>query len=227
MGDMLRGIVFDFDGVIADTEPLHFAAFAEALSQFDVPLSRETYFSRYLGLRDEEILRRLLADERRRLTFEQTSRLLGAKDAAYGRRIERGIDLAPGAAGLIRRASQRYSLAICSGSKRDEIEQILRQADLLRPFEVIVAAEDVTSSKPDPAGYALTLRRLQACMSGLRAEQCLAIEDSPAGVTAAKGAGMRVVAIGDGDGGFDVSRPDARIDNLAELSDGVIETFVE
>ena len=159
MALMARAIVFDFDGVIVDTEPLHFAAFREVLPDFGITLSRGTYFSRYVGMSDEEILRRVLSDQDCHPVPEQIRQLLHNKDIAYRRRIETGIDLATGAEALIRLASRRWVPAICSGSKRVEIEHILRRADMLSLFSVIVTTEDVSVSKPDPAGYLLAIAR--------------------------------------------------------------------
>ncbi|MFQ5430577.1 MAG: HAD family hydrolase [Phycisphaerae bacterium] len=192
---MLQAIIFDFDGVIVETEPLHCRAFLEVLPAFELPLTRETYFDRLVGLADHEILRRLLAESRRSLSSQDTERLLRMKDAAYARLIAGGIEPIPGAASLIRRLADRWPLAVCSGSKRNEIERILEQAGLLPFFPIIVAAEDVRESKPDPAGYLLALRRLRERSPVLTAGGCAVIEDSAAGIAAARAAGMRVVAL--------------------------------
>jgi HAD superfamily hydrolase (TIGR01509 family) len=226
MARMPRAIVFDFDGVIVDTEPLHFAAFREVLPGFGIALARDTYFSRYLGMSDEEILRRVLSDQNRRLTPEEVRQLLHNKNTAYRRRIEPGLRLATGAEALIRRASLKWVLAICSGSKRVEIEHILRRADLLSLFPVIVATGDVATSKPDPAGYLLTIARLQQRSPELRPNDCLVIEDSAAGVAAAKQAGMRTLRICQGESCEADGAADTTVQSLAELTDIRLEALL-
>ena len=226
MALMSRAIVFDFDGVIADTEPLHFAAFREVLPEVGIMLSRETYFSRYAGMSDAEILRRVLSDQDRSLSPEQVRQLLHNKDIAYRRQIEPGIDLATGAKALTQRAARRWALAICSGSKRVEIEHILRRADLLSVFSVIVTTEDVPGSKPDPAGYLLAIARLQGRLPELGPNDCLAIEDSAAGITAAKRAGMRTLQVCQGEPSGSGSAPDTVIQSLVELTDARLEALL-
>lgn len=226
MAFMSRAIVFDFDGVIADTEPLHFAAFCEVLPEVGITLSREAYYARYVGMSDGEILRRVLLDHDCRLTPEQARQLSHNKDVAYRRQIEPGIDLVTGAEALIRRASRRWVPAICSGSKRVEIEHILRRADLLSIFSVIVTSEDVPGSKPDPAGYLLAIARLQEHAPGLRSNDCLAIEDSAAGITAAKRAGMRTLQVCQGEPCGADSAPDTTIQSLIELTDARLEALL-
>ena len=223
---MPRAIVFDFDGVLVDTEPLHFAAFREVLPDFGITLSRGTYFSRYVGMSDEEILRRVLSDQDRHLVPEQVRQLLHNKDIAYRRQIEPGIALVSGAEALIQRASRRWVPAICSGSKRVEIEHILRRADILSFFSVIVTTEDVTVSKPAPAGYLLAIARLQEHVPGLRPTDCLAIEDSTAGITAAKRAGMRTLQFCGGEPCGPGSAPDTTVQSLVELTDARLEALL-
>lgn len=184
-------MVFDFDGVIADTEPLHYEAFARVLTGHARVPSREEYFRKYVGLNDRAFIRAVLNGTR--VSEQQHAELLAAKNADYMTRIARGLPLLDGVAEFVQKARQRYPLAICSGARRVEIETILRGAALLDAFREIVSADDVTASKPDPAGFRMAIRRLGAHLPGLEASQCLAIEDSALGVAAARGAGMKVL----------------------------------
>jgi len=192
---MPRAIFFDFDGVVTETEPLHHEAFARVLPGFDIELDRETYFARYAGLSDREILSRILADRGHRLSDDDCTRLLRDKDTAYRERISRGIEPLDGLLEFVEHAARHVPLAICSGSKAIEIGMILRQLGIDAMFPTIVATEDVTVSKPDPAGYLLTLSHLRATLPGLEPADCLVFEDSEAGIAAAKSAAMRVIAI--------------------------------
>ena len=192
---MLRAIIFDFDGVICDTEPLHRRAFAEVLRPLGIRLSEDEYYGRYAGLDDRAVLRAVLDDAGRRLGADETHRLLTAKDAAYFATIADGIERCPGVDAFVVEAARRWPLAVCSGARRIEIETLLTQAGLMRHFAVIVSADEVASSKPDPAGYRQTLLELRRTVPDLLPAQCLAIEDSGHGIAAARAAGMRVLAV--------------------------------
>ncbi|MFQ5411514.1 MAG: HAD family hydrolase [Phycisphaerae bacterium] len=216
---MLRAIIFDFDGVLVETEPLHFEAFAHVLPAFDLELSRDDYFARYAGLSDAEILRRLSADRNRRWTPETFEDILHRKKARYGALIASGIEPLPGVADLVRRASRHWPLAICSGSTRSEIETILSRVHLCACFSTLVAAEDVPVSKPDPAGYRRALAHLKNRIPDLEPAECLVIEDSRAGILAAKAAGMHVLAIRKDYGDADSAPADQWIDSFLELTD--------
>ncbi len=224
---MLRAILFDFDGVIAETEPLHFEAFTHTLPAFDLPLSRENYFARYVGLSDYEIVKRLSIDLNRDLTPRTHREVLDRKRTHYRETIDGGIDLIPGVGDLIRRASRRWPLAICSGSARSEIETILTCADLRECFKTIVAAEDVSVSKPDPAGYQLACANLKNTTPDLMETDCLVLEDSRAGILAAKAAGMRVVGIRKDYGDADSAPADRWIDSFLELTDETLATVMQ
>lgn len=192
---MLRAIIFDFDGVIADTEPLHYEAFATVLAEHSVALSRKEYFSRYLGLNDETFIRTIFADRRRAIDGDSRRRIQAVKDTVFRVRIAGGLCLLPGVEAFVRAAAKRWPLAICSGAHRVEIETILEKAGLVSFFDAIVSADEVPISKPDPAGFLKALSILRAKQPDLTAGECLVVEDSLLGVRAAKAAGMKVLAV--------------------------------
>lgn len=192
---MIQAIVFDFDGVIANTEPLHHRAFVDVLDgDVQVP-TWEGYLADYLGLNDKTFLRRLFRESGESPTDETIQLLLKKKDAAYRRHIEGGLPLLPGVESFVGWARTRFPLAICSGAQRVEIEAILRHAGLLDAFEHIVSTDEVALSKPDPAGFLRAIELLAGRHGDLMPSACLAIEDSAHGITAAKRAGMRVVQV--------------------------------
>jgi len=192
---MIRAVIFDFDGVIADTEPLHCEALQKVLGGAGLHFSREEYFSKYVGLTDRALLRRLCADLRRPLNEEEAEQLLRTKDMTYMATIRNGIEPLPGVREFVTRSAERWPLAICSGALRVEIETILRGINLLGRFKIIVSSDDIPTSKPDPTGFLHTLALLRRTVPGLLASECLVIEDSVHGVTAAKAAGMQVLAV--------------------------------
>ena len=192
---MLRAIFFDFDGVIVLSEPLHFAAFAEVFAPRGVALSEHAYYERYLSLTDREAIERVIDDAGRTDLLGEAPALLREKIEAMAHRIALGMPLCPGVEDFIAAAALRFPLAIVSAAIRPEIESILERTSLRRYFTTIVSADDVTSGKPDPAGYRLGVERLRDAVAGLAPSECLAIEDSPNGIVAARAAGLRVLAL--------------------------------
>jgi HAD superfamily hydrolase (TIGR01509 family) len=192
---MLRAFLFDFDGTLFDTEPLHHAAFVEVLGPRGIVLGRERYFTRYLSLTDRECLERAIEDFGRPDLRGEVDRLVLEKSRAMARLLARGVAPLPGAAAFVAEAARIGPCAIVSGALRREIETILAAAGLADRFRVIVSAEDVARGKPDPEGYRLGWRRLRGLLPGLEPAECLAVEDSPKGVDAARAAGLRVLAV--------------------------------
>lgn len=219
---MLQAIIFDFDGVIADTEPHHHRAFVGVLDGRLAMPSWETYLSDYLGLNDATFLRRLFEESGRQPDEREMGALQKRKDDAYRRILAEGIPLAPGVEAFVRSMRERVPLAICSGAKRVEIEAILRHAGLIDAFEHIVSTDDVPRSKPDPAGFIRAFELLRAAHGGLTPATCLAIEDSAHGVVAAKAAGMRVLQVCPHPIGEFAVPADRKVKDLTEVSDSLL-----
>ena len=190
-----RALVFDFDGVIADDEPLHLAAFQRALAADGVALTAEAYYARYLGFDDHDAVVEALRDAGRPVTPERVQALMAAKAGHFLALVRDGVRIFPGVPEFVRAAAARVPLAIASGALRREIALILAQAGLTRAFAAIVSAEDVEEGKPSPAAFLGALERLREGAPDLAAEHCLVVEDSRAGVEAAHRAGMRCLAV--------------------------------
>jgi beta-phosphoglucomutase-like phosphatase (HAD superfamily) len=189
---MLRAILFDFDGTIALSEPLHFAALAEHA----IRLSRTLYDERYLGLTDAECVERILGDFGRQDLHAEVTALLRRKAEIMAGKMSHGVPLCPGVGPFVARAAGRAALAIVSGALRAEIDRVLDGAGLRPFFRLILSAEDVGRGKPDPEGYRLACTRLRKLgVARLQPRQCLVVEDAPKGIDAARAAGMRVVAL--------------------------------
>jgi beta-phosphoglucomutase len=193
---MLRALLFDFDGTIAQSEPLHYAAFAEVLARRGIVLDKPFYYQRYLALPDRECVRCMVEDFDRPDLRDDVARLLREKSDAMAVRLARGVPLCPGVEKFVAAAAARCALAIVSGALRIEIATVLARSGLDRFFPVIVAAEDVGAGKPDPEGYRLAVERLRRRgLPDLDVGQCLAVEDAPKGIAAARAAGIHVVAL--------------------------------
>ncbi|MFY9611735.1 MAG: HAD family phosphatase [Blastocatellia bacterium] len=193
---MLRAIIFDCDGVIADTEPLHFAALQAVLAEEGIDLEKEVYYREYLALDDRGCFIKAFSDRGAALTQEKLSELIARKAAAVEPVMEANLRLFPGAVGLIRRASERFVLAVASGALTREVELILRTAGVSECFNAIVGAEDVARSKPHPDPFLEALKRINAGSAAqIWPSECLVIEDSIHGIQAARAAGMRCLAV--------------------------------
>ena len=193
---MLRAIVFDFDGVIANSEPLHYRGYREVLAEEGVTLTEADYYARYLGFDDVGAFEAIGRDSGAAWTAARIAGFV-ARKAVRLEELERDVSvLFPGAAEAIRRASAAMPIAVASGARGDEIRRVLVRENLLACFTAIVAAEDTAVSKPAPDPYLRALTLLTPARGGqLRPSDCIAIEDSHWGLESARAAGLRTVAV--------------------------------
>jgi beta-phosphoglucomutase len=190
----LRAVVFDFDGVIVDSEPLHYRALRDALRPEGVEITEEEYLRIYLAFDDREAIRKSLEHHGARPDRDRIERVEAGKVARFAGMIP-GIRVFPGARDLVVGLAEEVPIAIASGARHDEIEAILEGLGLRDAFRAIVGAEDAERTKPDPAPYLEAARRLGARTPGLAPADCLALEDSMAGIASARDAGMKVVGV--------------------------------
>lgn len=196
----LRMIVFDFDGVIADTEKSHFEMFRQSLIDEGIELTWPEYCEKYLGYSDHECFKQVLTDKGRQYGNGTVERIFQRKKALFARFIEQNSLIIPGVQRLLEELrSENIICSICSGALTEEIEFILDKEGLRDFFTFIVSADDVSKSKPDPEGYRLCLDRINTIDGGrteILAGQCVVIEDSIWGIQAAHAADMRCLAVG-------------------------------
>jgi HAD superfamily hydrolase (TIGR01509 family) len=190
----LKGIVFDFDGVIADSESLHFKGYRDVLVDEGVVLTQSEYLSRYLGYDDVGAFEAIAVDKGRRWSSPQIAGMVAKKALRLEILAHDHSLLFPGAAAAIVRLSAACPLAIASGALRVEIERTLRQEGLSRYFVTVVGADDVPASKPAPDPYLKAIRSLAGGADPLAAEY-VAIEDSRWGLESARAAGLKTVAV--------------------------------
>jgi HAD superfamily hydrolase (TIGR01509 family) len=215
----LRAIVFDFDGVIADSEPLHFRAFRDVLADAGLTLSERDYYDKYLGFDDVGAFRAIAADRGRTLSRQSLAEMT-AKKAVRLEALERDMSvLFPGAASAIERAAAAVPIAIASGALGPEIRRVLDREGLARHFSAIVAAEDTAASKPSPDPYLRTVALLAAAAGepALQGGECVAIEDSRWGLESARAAGLKTVAVTSSYGAADLAIADLVIPSLAHF----------
>lgn len=205
--------MFDFDGVLADSEPLHLLAYQQVLSALGVALTREEYYASYLGFDDAGVFTALGEAHGWNLTPSRLAALIGEKGRIFDALAHTTGVLYPGAAECVRALSAAYPLGIASGALRPEIESALGQAGLRQHFQFIVASGETPSSKPAPDPY---LRA--AVLHGVPASTCLAIEDSHWGIASAKTAGLACVGITTTYSRDHLTLADRIIDSLAEFT---------
>jgi beta-phosphoglucomutase len=169
---MLKAVIFDFDGVISDTERTHLQAFNKILAKYNIEISEADYYKKYLGLNDYE-----------GFIFEELAK--SQNSIIYG------------TAEFINMLKQNgIQMAICSGAVRSDIDAILSGTGLPDFFEAIVTADEVKESKPDPAGFNMALKKLNEKRDNeIPPAECVVVEDSPWGLEAARKAGMHTLAV--------------------------------
>ncbi len=197
MSSGLRAVLFDFDGVIVNSEPLHFLAFHDVLKAEHVELTEEEYYREMIGFDDTGAFRHIFQFHHQPLEPRVLLRLLTHKSEVMMELIRsRKHEALPGAAELIRSLWRDYPLAICSGALHEEIEVMLEGISLRDCFRTIVAAEDVTVGKPDPQGYLLSAHKLSEKMTrALKPGECLIVEDAPTVIRSVKSIGFPTLAV--------------------------------
>ena len=197
---MIKAVLFNFNGIIINDEPIHQQLMEEILLEENLVLKPGEYQIMCLGRSDRGCLRDLLASRGRVVDENYLTRLLQKKAQGYVERIEslEKLPLYPGLDDLIFKIrSSNLKLALVSGAIRKEIELVLHRSELTEYFKIIVAGDDITTSKPKPDGYLLAVERLSQEYPELNllANECLAVEDTLAGIQAAKAANMKVVGV--------------------------------
>lgn len=192
---MLEAIVFDFDGVIVDSEPLHYQAFVMVGKGIGFEFTYDEYLATYIGFDDRDAFRVMLEAAGEEASAERIAELCAQKQPMFNAVAKMGAaggSLAiPGALELIDECHQvDLPRAVASGATRADIELMLELLDRRDRFEIIVTADDVEFSKPDPKSYAMAVERL-----GIAPGNALAIEDTAAGLASAQGAGLMTLGL--------------------------------
>lgn len=193
---MFKALVFDFDGVITDTEPVHMDAWLGVLESLGIDFGEEEYRGSYLGLNDRDFLDAVGRIHGHHFSPADKANLIEQKSMAVMTMLEHDIPLLPGVREFVAEAGRSRLLSICSGAGHGEIEFILHRLKWKDLFAPVIAAESVTKGKPDPEGYIRALEGLQQLATELLLPaEVLAVEDSPKGIAAAKAAGLRCLAV--------------------------------
>ena len=182
---MSTTIIFDLDGLLADTEPLQMQAYQQALRMYGVTLTDDEYARHWIraGLGIDQFV------ANRRLPIVPAA-VRQQKKQYYQALLDTSLHAMPGALKLLERLYRRKRLAVASVSFRDNVEQILQRLDFARYLDAVVTGEDVEHGKPAPDIFLYTARQLK-----VEPSECVVIEDAEKGILAAKRAGMKSIAV--------------------------------
>jgi len=217
---MLRAVIFDFDGVISDTERTHLQAFNKVLAQYDIEISEADYYKDYLGLNDYEGFKEMAKAHNLQLDDEEIKDLIVQKGRIFEELAKTKNNIIEGTAELLNMLKQNgIKMAICSGAVRSDIDAILSGTGLPDFFEAIVTADDVKESKPNPAGFNRALQKLNEKQdSKISPAECIVVEDSPWGLEAAQKAGMHTLAVTNSYTAGELKMAEMVVDNLSRIT---------
>lgn len=212
----IKGILFDQDGVLFDSEYYQWQGFAEPLKKYGIELTKEMYFS-YAGKNGKQIDKEMISDFKLGLNLGE----LVAQKAPLIKKWfnEKAMPLMPYAKEAVEffANNPKFKLGLCSGGDTEEIMAKLGKNDFVKYFPVIVAGSDVANSKPAPDIYIEGAKRL-----GLRPEECLAIEDTQYGLQSAKDAGLSCFVVPNE---YSAKQDFSRADKICGSLKDVIEYF--
>ena len=184
---MLRAVIFDFNGIIVDDEPIHFRLFQKVLGEEGIVLTEEAYYARYLGFDDRGAFSFGYREHHRPLNDAKLAELIDRKAHYYQEAIRNHVAIFPGVKPLVAELAKSVPLAVASGALRQEIETILSTTGLIDYFATIVSAEDVERGKPEPDIFLKALASLNAKNGdAIQARECVVIEDSKEGIKGAR-----------------------------------------
>jgi len=224
---MLKAVIFDFDGVITDSEILHFRAFNQMLAQYGIEITIKDYYKTYLGFNDVDCYKLLIHQGLLKIDEQQIDGLVEQKKLIFEKLAKTEGRMIEGVRDFLTMLEQNdIPMAICSGALLTEVELILEEARLRHLFEAIVSGDQVKKGKPDPEGFLLTLQRLNETRENpITATQCIVIEDSHWGLEAAKAAGMHTIAVTNSYDAEQLSMAEKIVDRLNELGMNDLQQF--
>src|SRR4030067_95564 len=207
---MIRAVIFDMDGVIAETEYVHIEAEKQTMLKYGVRIS-EDELHEYTGTTAKLMFTKLIRKYDLDTTFEEMFRV---KEKVLFELLEEGVQPTKGVVDLLLELRKRkVKLAVASSSHRKMIEYVFKKLEITDLFDSVVGAEDIKRSKPDPEIFQISAKRLK-----VKAEECLVVEDSKLGVEAAKRAGMKCLGyVNPSSGKQNLSKADLVTDDFRRL----------
>ncbi|MDA9747690.1 HAD family phosphatase [bacterium] len=210
----MKIIIFDFDGVILDSENSHFIAFNEGLKNLNINISEDEYYSKYISLDDRGVITNVVNDKNISVTNEEIDMIIKNKNDFFESRLIDNSKLFPGVEELIIQLSKNFVLSIGSGANRSEIIKTLKNNNIYDYFEIIVSADEVNNPKPNPETYNRVLDNIN---TDFNINEIIVIEDSPGGIEAAKSAGLKCIAITNTFDNKELGKADIIVSNYEDI----------
>ena len=210
----MKIIIFDFDGVILDSENSHFIAFNEGLKNLNINISEDEYYSKYISLDDRGVITNVVNDKNISVTNEEIDMIIKNKNDYFESRLIDNSKLFPGVEELIIQLSKNFVLSIGSGANRSEIIKTLKNNNIYDYFEIIVSANEVNNPKPNPETYNRVLDNIN---TDFNINEIIVIEDSPGGIEAAKSAGLKCIAITNTFNNKELGKADIIVSNYEDI----------
>lgn len=226
---MLRSIIFDFNGILVDDEPIHMRMFQKVLGEEGISLTEKDYYARYLGMDDRGCFKAAYRDHKKTIAGAFLSKLVERKAAYYQDAIQQHMVVFPGVKKLVPELAARYPLAIASGALQKEITMILESIGLNSYFQAIVSAEDTSEGKPSPEIFLKALSFLnQRSKSSqpILPSECLVIEDSKEGILGAHRAGIKCLAVANSHPAEELEEAEAVVESLEEVTIPFLESLL-
>ena len=212
--NQMKIIIFDFDGVILDSENSHFIAFNEGLKNLNINISEDEYYSKYISLDDRGVITNVVNDKNISVTNEEIDMIIKNKNDFFESRLIDNSKLFPGVEELIIQLSKNFVLSIGSGANRSEIIKTLKNNNIYDYFEIIVSADEVNNPKPNPETYNRVLDNIN---TDFNINEIIVIEDSPGGIEAAKSAGLKCIAITNTFDNKELGKADIIVSNYEDI----------
>jgi len=216
---MIKAVLFDMNGVIINDEHIHEMIFKRTISVFGVKLSHKEYLEYCAGRTDEASYDSIAKKFNVNLPIKD---LLNEKSKEYLKLFPDNFKKYPGIVSLIKRLHQSFITALTSSSSKMEINLVLKELDIFDYFKVIVSADDVSKSKPDPEPYLITANKLN-----VKPAECVVIEDSKNGIMSAKEAGCYCIAIPTTYVESDLDKADLVVKSFNEINKGLLLSLIK
>jgi beta-phosphoglucomutase len=212
-------VIFDFDGVLANTEPLHLRVYQILAEEEGFHFTSDEYYSRYLGFDDVGVFEALSRDKGLRIDGHRMAALIERKTVLFQALVRESAVLFPGTAACLRAMRAACPIAIASGALAHEITMILASAGLDGIVPIVVAAGDTPKGKPAPDPYLLAMERMSAATGRrLRPVASVAIEDSRWGLESARDAGLLTIGLTTSYPASELGQPDLVLSDIAEAT---------
>ena len=212
-----KAVIWDLDGVIADTGPFHLGAWQQLAEEMGLPFTAED-FRRVFGLKNSDVIRKVLAPD---ISVVQVEALAERKEEIFRARVKGNIKPLPGVLPLLHSPKEKgFSLALASSTVPENIKLLLSSLGIEQLFDCLVSGQDVSRGKPDPEGFLLAAKKL-----GVEPRCCVIIEDAVDGVRAAKAAGMKCIAVANTHPWETLAVADLTVDSLETVASRDIQSL--